>query len=77
MGGTTVHVTHDQVEALTLADRVAVLVDGRIEQVATPEELWLEPMTWFVARFVGSPAMNRLGLTSPLRPSRPAGSGDD
>ena len=69
VGGTTVHVTHDQTEALTLADRVALLVDGRIEQVATPEELWVKPMTWFAARFVGSPAMNRLGPTSPLRPA--------
>jgi ABC-type sugar transport system ATPase subunit len=77
VGGTTVHVTHDQVEALTLGDRVAVLVDGRLEQVGTPEQLWLEPATWFVARFVGSPAMNRLGTTSPLRPSRPAGTGGD
>jgi len=73
VGGTTVHVTHDQTEALTLGDRVAVLVDGRLEQVGEPEELWLRPATWFVARFLGSPAMNRLGPGSPLRPAEPAG----
>jgi ABC-type sugar transport system ATPase subunit len=69
VGGTTLHVTHDQTEALTLGDRVAVLVDGRLEQVGSPEELWLRPATWYVARFVGSPAMNRLPPGSPLRPA--------
>ena len=73
VGGTTVHVTHDQTEALTLGDRVAVLAEGRIEQVGTPEEVWTRPATWFVARFVGSPAMSRLDVTNPLRSPPPAG----
>jgi ABC-type sugar transport system ATPase subunit len=57
VGGTMVHVTHDQVEALVLGDRIAVLRDGRVEQVGTPDEIWGAPATTFVARFVGSPAM--------------------
>src|ERR1700682_2797661 len=55
---TTVYVTHDQVEAMTLADRVVVMNDGRIEQVGTPHELYHLPKTHFVAGFIGSPAMN-------------------
>ena len=55
---TTVYVTHDQVEAMTLADRVVVMNDGRIEQVGTPNELYHNPTTRFVAGFIGSPAMN-------------------
>jgi len=77
VGGTTVHVTHDQTEALTLGDRVAVLRDGALEQVGTPEEVWQRPASWFVARFVGSPAMSSLGPASPLRPSMPTGRGSD
>ena len=73
LGGTTVHVTHDQAEALSLGDRVAVLGDGRLEQVGPPEEVWTRPATWFVARFVGSPAMSRLAPGSPLRPPPPRG----
>ena len=57
---TTVHVTHDQVEALTLGDRVVVLHDGRVQQVGTPTELWWRPATRFVATFLGSPPMNVL-----------------
>ena len=57
---TTVYVTHDQVEAMTLADRVVVMNDGRIEQVGTPGELYHTPATRFVAGFIGSPAMNFL-----------------
>ncbi len=57
---TTVYVTHDQVEAMTLADRVVVMNDGRIEQVGTPHELYHSPKTHFVAGFIGSPAMNFL-----------------
>ncbi|MEU4567913.1 ABC transporter ATP-binding protein [Micromonospora sp. NPDC023956] len=60
LGATMVHVTHDQTEALVLADRIAVLRDGRVEQVGTPEEVWRRPASVFVARFVGSPAMNLL-----------------
>ncbi len=55
---TTVYVTHDQVEAMTLADRVVVMNDGRIEQVGTPNDLYHSPATKFVASFIGSPAMN-------------------
>src|SRR5436309_1650034 len=55
---TTVYVTHDQVEAMTLADRVVVMNHGRIEQVGSPNELYHSPRTQFVAGFIGSPAMN-------------------
>jgi multiple sugar transport system ATP-binding protein len=55
---TTVYVTHDQVEAMTLADRVVVMNSGRIEQVGTPNDLYHFPATRFVAGFIGSPAMN-------------------
>src|SRR6266704_1327915 len=55
---TTVYVTHDQVEAMTLADRVVVMNKGRIEQIGTPNELYHKPATHFVAGFIGSPAMN-------------------
>ncbi len=55
---TTVYVTHDQVEAMTLADRVVVMNQGRIEQVGPPSELYHSPKTRFVAGFIGSPAMN-------------------
>lgn len=55
---TTVYVTHDQVEAMTLADRVVVMNAGRIEQVGTPQELYHFPATKFVAGFIGSPSMN-------------------
>ena len=55
---TTVYVTHDQVEAMTLADRVVVMNKGRIEQIGPPQELYHRPRTRFVAGFIGSPAMN-------------------
>ncbi len=55
---TTIYVTHDQVEAMTLADRVVVMNAGNIEQVGTPHELYHAPQTRFVAGFIGSPAMN-------------------
>ncbi|MFG1780068.1 ABC transporter ATP-binding protein [Micromonospora sp. NPDC049048] len=71
LGATMVHVTHDQTEALVLADRIAVLRDGRIEQVGTPDEIWRTPATTFVARFVGSPAMNLLPASGPLAPTGP------
>jgi multiple sugar transport system ATP-binding protein len=57
---TTVYVTHDQVEAMTLADRVVVMNNGRIEQIGTPNDLYHNPATRFVAAFIGSPAMNFL-----------------
>src|SRR5689334_7970003 len=57
---TTVYVTHDQVEAMTLADRVVVMNGGSIEQIASPQDLYHHPRTRFVAGFIGSPAMNFL-----------------
>src|SRR5277367_1847328 len=57
---TTVYVTHDQIEAMTLADRVVVMNHGHIEQIGTPLELYHNPATRFVAGFIGSPAMNFL-----------------
>ena len=67
VGGTMVYVTHDQVEALVLGDRIAVLRAGELEQVGTPDELWHAPANRFVARFVGSPAMNLVPADGPLR----------
>jgi multiple sugar transport system ATP-binding protein len=58
LGVTTVYVTHDQVEAMTLGNRVAVLRDGRLQQVDTPQALFEAPVNLFVAGFIGSPAMN-------------------
>ena len=55
---TTVYVTHDQIEAMTLADRVAVLYQGKIQQLDTPKEIYNNPASLFVARFIGSPGMN-------------------
>jgi len=60
LSNTMVYVTHDQVEAMTLADRIVVLRDGHIEQVGTPMELYRKPANVFVAGFIGSPAMNFL-----------------
>jgi multiple sugar transport system ATP-binding protein len=60
LGTTTVYVTHDQVEALTLGDRVAVMRSGVLQQVGTPAELYHRPYNLFVAGFIGSPAMNFL-----------------
>jgi multiple sugar transport system ATP-binding protein len=60
LGATTIYVTHDQVEAMTLADRVVVLRDGQIEQVGTPLELYDRPANQFVAQFIGTPQMNVL-----------------
>jgi multiple sugar transport system ATP-binding protein len=64
LGTTTVYVTHDQVEAMTMGHRVAVLKDGLLQQCATPRELYERPRNAFVAGFIGSPAMNL--LTVPL-----------
>jgi multiple sugar transport system ATP-binding protein len=63
LGVTTVYVTHDQVEAMTMGDRVAVLKDGILQQCATPRELFTRPANTFVAGFIGSPAMNLLTCT--------------
>ena len=60
---TVVYVTHDQVEAMTLADRIVIMRDGRIEQVGTPMEVFEHPVNTFVASFIGSPPMNLLPAT--------------
>ena len=61
IGATMIYVTHDQVEAMTLADKIVVLRDGRIEQVGSPMDLYQNPDNRFVAGFIGSPSMNFLG----------------
>jgi multiple sugar transport system ATP-binding protein len=61
LGVTTIYVTHDQVEAMTLGDRVAIMRDGVLQQVAEPQELYDRPRNLFVAEFIGSPAMNLIG----------------
>jgi len=66
VGATMLYVTHDQTEALTLGDRIAVLRDGELQQLATSHDIWREPANAFVARFVGSPGMNLLATGSPL-----------
>ena len=58
LGTTTIYVTHDQVEAMTLADRIVILNDARIQQIATPAEVYARPANVFVASFIGSPPMN-------------------
>jgi multiple sugar transport system ATP-binding protein len=62
LGTTTIYVTHDQVEAMTMGDRVAVLRDGVLQQCAAPRELYRNPANVFVAEFIGSPAMNLFAL---------------
>jgi sn-glycerol 3-phosphate transport system ATP-binding protein len=79
LGMTVVYVTHDQVEAMSMADHVVLLREGRIEQEGTPAELYARPASTFAARFIGTPAMNlvplhaiqpgaRAGLTAGIRP---------
>jgi multiple sugar transport system ATP-binding protein len=58
LGTTTIYVTHDQIEAMTMGDRVAVMYQGQLQQVAPPQELYREPKNLFVASFIGSPPMN-------------------
>src|SRR3712207_5160118 len=88
LGVTTVYVTHDQVEAMTLGDRVAVLRDGTIQQCDTPERLFDAPANVFVAAFIGSPPMNLVpgelrggrarfaGVEVPLNGTAPRHEGD-
>jgi multiple sugar transport system ATP-binding protein len=85
LGVTTVYVTHDQVEAMTLGQRVAVLLDGVLQQCDTPQRLFNDPTNLFVAAFIGSPSMNVVeatvsgdrvafaGLSVPLPPGSPLG----
>ncbi|MFN7008802.1 MAG: ABC transporter ATP-binding protein [Allorhizobium sp.] len=61
LGATSIYVTHDQVEAMTMADKIVVLNKGRIEQVGSPLELYRSPANLFVAGFIGSPKMNLIG----------------
>jgi ABC-type sugar transport system ATPase subunit len=68
LGTTTIYVTHDQVEAMTMGDRIAVMRDGLLQQIGSPEELYTSPHNVFVAGFIGSPAMN-------LVPSEVVGAG--
>ncbi|HEY9889933.1 MAG TPA: ABC transporter ATP-binding protein [Candidatus Obscuribacterales bacterium] len=73
LGITTIYVTHDQIEAMTMGDRIAVMNAGQIQQVATPLELYRRPANRFVAAFIGSPPMNFLPvhITAPLLVSHP------
>ncbi|WP_158584186.1 ABC transporter ATP-binding protein [Salinibius halmophilus] len=64
LGVTSIYVTHDQVEAMTLADRIVVLNGGKVEQIGTPEEIYHNPASHFVASFMGTPAMNFLPVTA-------------
>jgi multiple sugar transport system ATP-binding protein len=88
LGVTTVFVTHDQIEAMTLADRVVVMNGGRIEQIGTPDEVYHSPASLFVASFIGAPTMNllparfekpnilRLGETQTIQLQRTVRDGD-
>ncbi|HTP74030.1 MAG TPA: ABC transporter ATP-binding protein [Burkholderiaceae bacterium] len=75
LGATTIYVTHDQVEAMTLADRVVVLKDGRIEQVGTPLQLYDKPANQFVAQFIGTPQMNVVPIAQVPRLQAAIGAG--
>jgi multiple sugar transport system ATP-binding protein len=71
IGTTTIYVTHDQIEAMGLGDRIAVLNDGRVRQIGTPQEIYIDPADTFVATFIGSPPMNlteRDGVLLGFRP---------
>jgi len=79
LGTTTIYVTHDQIEAMTMGDRIAVMNKGELQQLGTPEDLYEHPANTFVAQFIGSPAMNMLpsavlgvGGTGQLAGFRPA-----
>ncbi len=63
VGNTIIFVTHDQVEAMTMADRIVIMKDGHIQQVGTPAEVYHKPANTFVARFIGAPSMNMLSGT--------------
>jgi multiple sugar transport system ATP-binding protein len=65
---TTVYVTHDQLEAMSMADRIAVMNAGRVEQIGMPQEVYDRPASMFVADFIGSPPMNFLPFEAGLRP---------
>ena len=75
LGATMIYVTHDQVEAMTLADRIVVLEGGRIRQAGRPRDLYLRPANLFVAQFIGSPRMNILEVSTEGRRFRLPGGG--
>ncbi len=63
VGATTIYVTHDQTEAMTMADRIVIMKNGRVQQIGAPEEVYDDPVNAFVASFIGSPSMNFLEAT--------------
>ena len=71
LGVTTVYVTHDQVEAMTMSDRMAILNDGQLQQVGTPTEIYTHPSNTFVAGFTGSPPMNLIPFEGRILGIRP------
>ena len=68
IGATTIYVTHDQLEAMSMADRIAIMNRGRVEQIGSPQEVYDYPASVFVADFIGSPPMNFLRFEAPLQP---------
>ena len=70
IGATTVYVTHDQLEAMSMADHIAVMNHGVVEQLGRPQDIYDRPATMFVADFIGSPAMNFLPFRGSLMPKR-------
>jgi multiple sugar transport system ATP-binding protein len=67
IGATTVYVTHDQLEAMAMADKIAVMNRGVVEQFTTPQEIYDRPVSMFVADFIGSPPMNFLPVHAALK----------
>ena len=76
LGTTMVYVTHDQVEAMTMGQRIAVMSDGLLQQVGTPQQLYDHPLNRFVAGFIGSPSMNFIETDSPTAGSMELSTGD-
>ena len=64
---TTVYITHDQLEAMAMADRIAIMNQGRVEQIGTPQEIYDRPDTMFVADFIGAPPMSFIDVQTSLR----------
>ncbi len=73
LGVTTIYVTHDQVEAMTMGDRVAVMRNGRLQQADTPQVLYDQPVNEFVAGFIGSPSINLVEVDAGAQQRRPRG----
>ena len=76
LGTTMVYVTHDQVEAMTMGQRIAVMSDGLLQQVGTPQQLYDHPLNRFVAGFIGSPSMNFIETDAPRDGSMELATGD-